>query len=30
VILLVNMGTEGWNVPSLFAFALARKLKTSK
>jgi hypothetical protein len=29
VILLVNMGTEGWNVPSLFACALARKLKTS-
>lgn len=29
VILLVNMGTEGWNVPSLFACALARNLKTS-
>jgi len=29
VILLVNMGTEGWNVPSLFACALARRLKTS-
>ena len=29
VILLVNMGTEGWNVPSLFACALARKLRTS-
>jgi hypothetical protein len=29
VVLLVNMGTEGWNVPSLFACALARKLKTS-
>lgn len=29
VYLLVNMGTEGWNVPSLFATALARKLKTS-
>ncbi len=29
IILLVNMGTEGWNVPSLFACALARKLKTS-
>jgi type III restriction enzyme len=29
VILLVNMGTEGWNVPSLFACAFARKLKTS-
>lgn len=27
--LLVNMGTEGWNCPSLFATALARKLKTS-
>lgn len=25
VYLLVNMGTEGWNVPSLFATALARK-----
>lgn len=29
IYLLVNMGTEGWNVPSLFATALARKLKTS-
>jgi len=29
VILLVNKGTEGWNCPSLFARALARKLKTS-
>lgn len=29
VILLVNMGTEGWNCPSLFACALVRKLKTS-
>ncbi|OFZ98270.1 MAG: hypothetical protein A3H35_08405 [Betaproteobacteria bacterium RIFCSPLOWO2_02_FULL_62_17] len=29
VVLLVNMGTEGWNVPSLFACALARRLKTS-
>lgn len=29
VYLLVNMGTEGWNVPSLFATALARKLKSS-
>lgn len=28
VILLVNKGTEGWNCPSLFACALARKLKT--
>ncbi len=26
---LVNMGTEGWNCPSLFATALARKLKSS-
>lgn len=30
VILLVNKGTEGWNCPSLFACALARKLKRSK
>lgn len=30
VILLVNKGTEGWDCPSLFACALARKLKTSK
>lgn len=29
VILLVNKGTEGWNCPSLFACALARKLVTS-
>lgn len=29
VILLVNKGTEGWNCPSLYACALARKLKTS-
>lgn len=29
VILLVNKGTEGWNCPSLFATALARRL-TSK
>ena len=29
VILLVNKGTEGWNCPSLFGTALARKLKTS-
>jgi hypothetical protein len=29
VVLLVNKGTEGWNCPSLFACALARKLKTS-
>jgi type III restriction enzyme len=29
VMLLVNKGTEGWNCPSLFACALARKLKTS-
>jgi type III restriction enzyme len=29
VILLVNKGTEGWNCPSLFACALARKLRTS-
>ena len=29
VILLVNKGTEGWNCPSLFATALARRLKTS-
>ncbi len=30
VILLVNKGTEGWNCPSLFATALARKLRTSQ
>lgn len=29
VVLLVNMGTEGWNCPSLFACALVRKLKGS-
>ena len=29
VVLLVNKGTEGWNCPSLFGCALARKLKTS-
>jgi hypothetical protein len=29
VVLLVNKGTEGWNCPSLFACALARRLKTS-
>ena len=29
IYLLVNMGTEGWNCPSLFATALARKLKSS-
>ena len=29
VVLLVNRGTEGWNCPSLFACALARRLKTS-
>lgn len=29
VILLVNKGAEGWNCPSLFATALARKLKSS-
>ncbi len=29
VILLVNIGTEGWNCPSLFATALARKLSSS-
>jgi predicted nucleotidyltransferase len=29
VILLVNKGTEGWNCPSLFACALARRLTTS-
>jgi hypothetical protein len=30
VILLVNKGTEGWDCPSLFACALARKLRRSK
>jgi len=29
IILLVNKGTEGWNCPSLFGCALARKLKNS-
>lgn len=29
VILLVNKGTEGWNCPSLFATALARKLRAA-
>lgn len=29
VMLLVNMGTEGWNCPSLFACGLVRKLKSS-
>jgi type III restriction enzyme len=29
VILLVNKGTEGWNCPSLFATALARRLTSS-
>jgi len=29
VFLLVNKGTEGWNCPSLFATALARKLKSN-
>jgi type III restriction enzyme len=29
ILLLVNMGTEGWNCPSLFATALVRKLKNS-
>jgi type III restriction enzyme len=29
VLLLVNMGTEGWNCPSLFACALVRKLISS-
>jgi len=29
IVLLVNMGTEGWDCPSLFATALARKLRTS-
>ena len=29
VILLVNKGTEGWNCPSLFGCALARRLRTS-
>jgi hypothetical protein len=29
VILLVNKGTEGWNCPSLFACALARRLSSA-
>ena len=29
VILLVNKGTEGWDCPSLFACALARRLRSS-
>ena len=29
VILLVNKGTEGWNCPSLFACALARRLQNA-
>lgn len=29
IFLLVNKGTEGWNCPSLFACALARKLTSS-
>lgn len=29
IALLVNRGVEGWDVPSLFACALARKLRTS-
>jgi len=29
IALLVNRGVEGWNVPALFACALARKLKSS-
>ena len=29
IFLLVNKGTEGWNCPSLFATALARRLTTS-
>lgn len=29
ILLLVNMGTEGWNCPSLFATALIRKLGNS-
>jgi len=30
VFLLVNKGTEGWNCPSLFAIALARKLSAGR
>lgn len=29
IVLLVNMGTEGWDCPNLFATALARRLRTS-
>lgn len=29
IVMLVNMGTEGWNCPSLFACGLVRKLKSS-
>jgi hypothetical protein len=29
IALLVNMGTEGWDCPNLFATALARRLRTS-
>lgn len=29
IILLVNIGTEGWDCPSLFATALARELRSS-
>ncbi len=29
IIMLVNIGTEGWDCPSLFATALARQLRTS-
>jgi hypothetical protein len=29
ILMLVNKGTEGWNCPSLFATALARKLRSS-
>ena len=29
VFLLVNMGTEGWNVPSLFSTALVREIRSS-
>jgi len=29
ILLLVNMGTEGWNCPSLFACALVRRLQHS-
>jgi hypothetical protein len=30
VVLLVNKGTEGWDCPSLFACALARRLRESQ